>query len=138
MSEIQILRNQHVELLQTLSDFSFYLDVDKLLGNLDEAKTLQFELFSKLSIHLSIEDKVFYPRFLLHFDKGIKNLARDYIVEMGNISEELKAYRSQWPNTSEIQKKPLVFIEQTEQIFTDLKTRIEKEDEELYRLFEAL
>lgn len=130
------LRKHHKELLDTTSKLSILLQVDRLRNDAANARGLLSMLAGKLAVHLVMEDKSLYPHFLTHKDERIRSLAHQYINEMGMVRESFEAYSKRWSTSAKIQDNPEDFIKETKGILNILLKRIEKEDYELYPLFE--
>lgn len=138
ISHTKIFRDLHDKLLKIVSEISAHLNVDELSNDVSEVRGLLFKLFAMLSVHLTMEDKVLYPKLLKHPDERVKSMARRFIDEMGGIGEAVEEYKNKWSSDLEIQKNPGDFIEQTKGIFGALVKRIEKENNELYKTIEEL
>ncbi len=138
MSKTKSFRDQHNDLLKIASEISAHLNVDELSNDASEVRSLLSKLLGKLSVHLSMEDKVLYPKLLRHSDERVKSMAKRFIDEMGSIGQAVKAYKKKWPSALQIQKDPSDFIEQTKGIFDALVKRIERENNELYKVVDEL
>ena len=138
MNVTKSFRDQHDDLLKTASEIAARLNIDQLSNDASEVRNLLSELLGKLNVHLSMEDKALYPKLLNHPDEEIKSMARRFIDEMGGIGDAVKAYKTKWPHALAIQKNPGDFIEQTKGIFNALTNRIEKENNELYKIVDEL
>ncbi len=138
MSETKIFRDQHDELLKIASEISKHLSIDVLSKDAHEVRRLLSELLGNLDVHLTMEDKALYPQLLAHSDGRVKSVAGRFVYEMGGIGETLKDYRSKWRTPAAIQKDPSDFIKQTKAILDALTKRIEKENNELYKMVDEL
>ncbi len=138
MSKTKSFRDQHNDLLKIASEISAHLNVDELSNDASEVRSLLSKLLGKLSVHLSMEDKVLYPKLLGHSDERVKSMAKIFIDEMGSFGEAVKAYKKKWLSALQIQKDPSDFIEQTKGIFDALVKRIERENNELYKVVDEL
>ncbi len=138
MSETQHFREQHDDLLKIASEISAHLNVDELSNDASEVRSLLSKLLGKLTIHLAMEDKALYPRLLEYSDERIKSMAKRFIDEMGGLGEVVKSYNNTWSSALPIQKNPSDFIVQTKGIFDALAKRIERENNELYKIVDEL
>ncbi len=138
MSGTKTFRDQHDNLLKIASEISVHLNVDELLNDASEVRSLLSKLLGKLTIHLAMEDKALYPRLLEHSDERVKSMAKRFIDEMGSLGEAVNAYKNKWPSALPIQKDPSDFIDQTKGIFDALAKRIERENNELYKMVDEL
>jgi hemerythrin-like domain-containing protein len=114
------------------------LDPDRIAKDPKEIRDLLSILSGKLSIHLAMEDKSLYPELLDSPHESIRETARKYVDEMGGISGLFNEYLARWPYGATIQDHPAEFIQETRSIFTILYRRIEREDNELFPLIDAI
>ena len=138
MGSTKNFREQHEKLLTIVKEIQTYLTADKITAQADTVKNLLFQLFGKLNVHLSMEDKVLYPKLLNHANEKVKSIAQKFSDEMGGIGAAVTAYKSKWPTTASIKNDPESFIEETKKIFSALSARIEKENNELYTMVDEL
>jgi len=94
------------------------------------------QLFGKFSVHLTIEDQALYPRLAQDGNAEVRRLATAFQSEMGGLKTRFDSYRKDWPGPMAIAKDPARFVQETREILTLLKTRIEREDSQLYPLAE--
>lgn len=135
MEYIEILKNQHQGILETIKKLSLLIgDKEKKL-NLPEIYDLFSSLSNKLRLHLDMEDKILYPDLLNHSDKIQEELAQKYIEDMGSLSDIYKHYLNKWAEETEIHKDPEDFVYKTEQIIGLILDRIYNEE---YILFPQL
>ncbi len=134
MSNTQRFRDQHDDLLKIASEISSHLNVDELSNDASEARLLLSKLLGKLTIHLAMEDKALYPQMLGHSDERVRDMARKFMEEMGGLRGAVNAYKKKWSSALPIQNDPTDFISQTKGIFDALANRIEREDNELYKM----
>lgn len=138
MAKTTTLRGQHDELVRIVTKISPLLTSNKIQENAKIIRDLLSDLFGKLNVHLVIEDKSLYPGLIKNPDDNVKKVAQKFIEEMGSIGEAVKAYKQEWPTASHIQKNPNDFLEQTKGLFDALANRIERENNELYKLVDEL
>jgi hypothetical protein len=129
-----MFRDQHDDLLGIVTDISKGLNVASLSSDAAPARTLLSKLLGKLKMHLTMEDKSLYPRLMNSNDANLKAVAKKFSDEMGDIALVLADYQKNWPTAGAIQKDPASFIQQTNGIFAALGNRIERENNELYKL----
>jgi len=138
MNRTKSFRDQHDELLTLASEVSDQLNVEELSKDASEIVITLTKLLRKLHIHLAIEDKSLYPRLLEHSDETVRSMAKAFIEEMGGIAKAVKGYKAIWHDALKIQSDPTGFIEQTNGIIEALGNRIEKENNELYKIVDDL
>ncbi len=131
-------RDQHDDLQNLVNEISSRLNVDTVSNNTKEVRTLLARLFGKNSVHLAMEDKSLYPRLLDHADEHVRSLAKKFIIEMGEIGEVINSYKDQWTASSEIKNNPDAYIDHTKRILNALSIRMERENNELYKVVDDL
>jgi len=131
-------RKQHDEMLEVVKEISSHLDINNIEENIVKVRSLFITLVGKLSVHLIMEDKSLYPQLLNHDNEEIKTVAQKFINEMGNISNVLDEYKKEWIQSGNILDRPQDFIDATHELFSALGNRIERENNELYRLVDDL
>ena len=94
------------------------------------------KLFGKFSVHLTIEDQALYPRLAQNPNAEVRRMANAFQSEMGGLKGRFDAYRTAWPGPVAIAKDPARFIQETRTVLALLKTRIDREDKQLYPLAE--
>ncbi len=129
-------RRQHEEILELVNELSGYLYEQKLKNNALEARKILSKLAGALKVHLAMEDNSLYPRLLASNDKEIREVARQFIEEIGGIAPVFNNYLNKWPNPASIESNPLEFINETNELFNALKNRIYREDNILYPLID--
>ena len=125
-------------MLEIVSQITTHLNAEELAKGAKEVNQLLFTMLGKLSVHLAVEDNALYPRLLNHKDEKIRLMAKRFVNEMGDIGTAVSAYRDKWLSHTAIQCDPDTFIEETRRIFSALGTRIEKENNELYKTLDEL
>lgn len=130
------LRRQHQDVQDIVTEIAAQLETETLATRAVEVRKLLSTFFGKLRIHLSMEDDALYPRLLTHSDAEIHRVVQRFQSEMGGIAEEVERYRTKWTTASSIQQSPQEFICETNALFSALRKRIDKENQELYPLFD--
>lgn len=120
-----------------MDELSKLLDARALPDQASEARRLLSRLSGILRVHLAMEDQALYPRLAQHADEKLRTLASRYAEEMGSIQADFTDYLSRWPSRGAIAKDPEGFMKETRAVFTALRERIDREDEELYPLVDA-
>jgi len=138
MGKTENFRQQHKEMLQIANEISPLLKADQLTANANAVAQSLAKLAGKLNVHLSMEDKVLYPKLIEHQDPNVKSMANKFIDEMGKIKEVYAQYLNKWSSPEAIKKNPPDFINETKGIFEAISKRITKEDSELYALVDRL
>lgn len=128
MNNIDNLKRQHVDLLDLQKRINNQLSIDTIKVDLNEIIVLISSFVGKLKIHLISEDKNLYPNLLKSKDNNILTLAKEFIAEMGELSHEVELYQMKWHKISDVNEKPLLFIEDTRRVISNVCNRIAKEE----------
>lgn len=131
-------RRQHGEILEITERLSNLLDPYTLGKDTGGVRSMLSRLAAKLSVHLTLEDKSLYPALISHPDIEVKSAANRFISEMGNLQRAFEEYARRWGAHGAIEEAPVRFINETGEMLSALKDRIEKEDRELYALCDIL
>mgnify|MGYP001575543039 CR=1 FL=1 len=138
MGKTDNLRKQHEEMVSIVSRMSAILNRERLSKDATEMRSLLSQLAGKVSVHLAMEDKALYPHLLEHSNEIVKNMARNYMAEMGDIGNTFKGYIKKWPDPVSIQQDSDLFIKETKTVIDVLSKRIDKENRELYHTVDTL
>ena len=136
MEYIEILKNQHVDILGLINKLSSNLTGQKTAQSPVEIHNLLSKLSEKLKLHIDMENEILYPDLLDHPDRTIKEQVKKYIKDMDSLSEAYNDYLNNWTNEMLIQEKSEEFIYKTEQIIGLLLDRIYNEENILFPLLE--
>lgn len=134
MININNFMRQHNGITEELDYIDTILNKPDYESYLDDFVSHINNLAGKLKIHLISEDKFLYPNLVNGEDMGLKNMANEYIHEMGNIANTFTAFKNQINTKNKINEKLDTFIDETKSILSDIRKRISKEETELYRL----
>ena len=133
MANINNLTRQHIEILEMIYNIKELINKDLEVECSEIAKNINL-LSGKLRIHLESEDKFLYPNLLKNENEKIKNIAKCYIDEMGDILNIFNSYKNQFNTRSKIINNKDKFIINTKVTFDKIEKRMEREDRELYKL----
>lgn len=95
------------------------------------------KLSGTLRIHFAQEDRSLYPMLMASGRGGVAATARAFFDEMGQIGPQFTAYTERWCSSAAIADGWPAFCNETAALFTALKDRIRRENEELYPLADA-
>lgn len=137
-SATDAFRRQHDELLQVVGEMQRLFDVGRLATDANAARTLLSQLEVGLRVHLLMEDRAMYPKLTSHEDPTIAGIAKRYRDEMGGLTAAFGAYTKRWSTAGEIQRDAAGFISESKAIFDALRTRIERENDDLYALVDRV
>ena len=138
MTATQKYRAQHAELSALVTQIASLLNDANLSKKAAEIRDVISSLAGKLSIHLAMEDKRLYPKLMAHSDLDVRALSRRYSEEMGSLSSDFMQFNQRWLTAALIEKEPAKFGDEMTIILTALQSRIEKENNQLYKLIDEL
>lgn len=87
-----------------------------------------------LQIHLSHEDQYLYPNLLNSDKPEIRNKAKAYIDEMGNLKAVYTDFKNKYNTKSKLMSNPAAFEKEFFDVFGAVEKRMTKEDSDLYML----
>lgn len=131
-------RKQHIELLDLAVKLSGKLSKDVVIKEAGDIVSVLSQFASKLNMHLTMEDKALYPKLISSGNAKTSQIAKDYMTEMGGIKQVVEKYIHSWSLAKNIAADPEKFIQESKGIFSALKGRIDKENNVLYPLADAL
>lgn len=134
MINLENLNRQHNAIMEEISLIESEIRKGSSIINVSETALHISKLAGLLKIHSIEEDKFLYPSLLKCHDEVIRNLAKLYVNEMGNLATLYKGFRDKYNVSSKINKDLNCFLSDGKQMMEVLKGRIKKEDEELYYL----
>lgn len=135
-SKTEMFRQHHSDVRALVARIEELLDPRAVVTDAQPVASVVRELFGKFGIHLAIEDANLYPRMMAHADPRLKHTAARFQNEMGSLKTRFDDYRGRWPGPHAISRAPQAFVAETHEIVTALKRRIEREDAELYDLYD--
>jgi hemerythrin-like domain-containing protein len=131
-------KQQHDELLVIAGEISQKLKPMQVKLNAESIRSSLSALSGKLKIHVAMEDKGLYSRLAKSKDPQVKMKAQRFLEEMGGIAQVFEGYNKKWQSTEDIIADPESFIKETNQIITALAQRIDKENNELHPMVDAI
>lgn len=136
MIEIGVLKAQHQEIAEVAKQLVATLNTSALQRDASHSRSLLSTLFGKLNLHLSFEDRHFYPALLASGDEGVRARAEEFQGEIVALGQTLGEYKKRWPSAQAIQGDAMAFTEQTQKLIQALSARMTKEETRLYPLAE--
>lgn len=126
-------------LIRQHKDFYDSLKKMRLLLTNSEANSKELALIinllaGKLNIHLQSEDKFLYPKLLNNQDPKLKKIAKDFIDEMGNLSDVYSNFKVKYNTQNKILDNLNAFNKDCTNVINAIENRLEKEDTKLYVL----
>jgi iron-sulfur cluster repair protein YtfE (RIC family) len=138
MKNLDQLKRQHIEIFEVLKETKELIRD----GNYEEnsqviAKNIS-NLAGKLQMHLLNEDRFLYPSFLKSENKDLKSKAEAYTSEMGGLSDKYKEFKTKFNTKNKILADINLFKSESRNVFMAIEKRINKEDNDLYKIAEKL
>ncbi|MCR3761212.1 hemerythrin domain-containing protein [Clostridium felsineum] len=128
------LKRQHTEIHNSIKILNGFIDKKISEGDyIEVAKTVSV-LSGILKIHLQSEDRYLYPELIKSEDESIRNIAKEYIDDMGDIGKKFEEYKNKYNTRIKVCENILNFKNDTEAVIKLLVNRLNKEDEALYPL----
>src|SRR5690349_22379196 len=133
MSAWDVLRQQHVELLQLARQISILFDEEPGRRDSTRLRLNVSRWARKLEVHLTIEERLVYPRLLASPDPAMVTRAARHKEEMTMLREAMAQY-SPIRLIDELadEADSTAFTRETRRIFAFLATKFHFEDTELY------
>jgi len=97
---------------------------------------LRQEFASILIRHLKAEDRLLYPKLLRSSDPSVVQIAEFFVNEMGGLALAFREHSERW-GAYAIDSDWAGYRRETAQLLKTLKTRITREDRDLYPLCNA-
>jgi len=128
------LRVHHEELIKLSAEIIESLDPAVLEKDSVAIRKMLSKLAGKLVYHLAYEDMAVYPRLLHHPDPKVKETAKVFAGEIGELKDVFERYMRRWVCDLNIRDEPDEFVSETLYILKTVNKRIEMEDKVLYAL----
>ncbi|AKN29778.1 cation-binding protein [Clostridium carboxidivorans P7] len=134
MMNINNLVRQHEAIRENVKTIESLINKNSIENDSFEISKNINLLIGVLKVHLQSEDNFLYPELLNGDDDKLKDMAKHYIDEMGNINAELEKYKAEFNTKTKINNNIESFKNHTAEIIKVLKNRLDKEDKHLYPL----
>lgn len=138
MSNSEMLRKHHKGLAELVVELETGIAGPKDDTRIQSIRLCLPRLAGLLTIHLSMEDKVMYPKLHVHPDAKVVELSNRFFSEMEGIKGVFEGYKKKWLVPSAIESGWAEFVSDTKGLIAALRARISKEDNELYPLVDSL
>ena len=136
MISIEMLRKQHADIMEQVDTILKAIRGNEVVLNKELVQELVTKISDELRLHLLVEDDLLYPALMKDPKESIRNIAYMYVAELGGIKDTFKKYKAKWTRNEAIAESIEAFKSETEALITLLKKRIDKENNELFPLFE--
>ena len=138
MVNINNLERQHTEIKESVLKIKQGVNSNDIKVTLDILVREINTLAGKLNIHMNSEDKFLYPALIESNDKQLKEIAKQYSEEMGNIHIGFSNYKNKFNTKSKILNDVDGFLKESRGIIKLLEERVSKEDMYLYPKMKAI
>ena len=95
-SIVNNLKRQHLELTRITMALVPLFDAASLGRDASEVRLHLQSLTGVLRVHISMEDRSFYPSLLQHRDPELRNLARDFLARRDQIQSTYFDFMGRW------------------------------------------
>jgi hypothetical protein len=130
-------REHHGQIRALVARIEAKLVTEEILADAAPVAGVVRELFGKFGMHLALEDAALYPKLLASRDAELRGTAKLFQHEMGGLKARFDAYRRRWRGPTAIAGDPHGFVADTAAVLDALKTRIAREDSDLYALYDG-
>lgn len=138
MARTDMLRRQHdaavvivEEISASIYNFREARDAYAIALKLAKLKGL-------LRIHFAQEDRSLYPAMMASSDAEVAATAATFQKEMGHLGAAFESFADRWSTSAAIAANFDQFREESADLFGKLANRIERENEDLYRLADTI
>jgi hypothetical protein len=133
VSTWDILRQQHTELLQLAREIDALFSASRFSRDATRLRLKLSRWARKLEVHLTIEDRLVYPRLLESSDPAIVAKATRHKEEMRSVREALTRFEpTRLIDELADEADPTDLAQETRRIFATLASKFHFEDTELY------
>lgn len=129
MLDRECLSREHDEL--TMLAAGLVAQVAQARPDLAGLSTVRWRFNRLLLMHLAKEDKLLYPQLAQSSSARTARLAERFAAEVCGLAADYAAYMQRWP-VERIEGEWSLFGQDTRRIVAVLKTRIKREETELY------
>lgn len=137
MARTTSLRQQHDDIAQIVMQMKSIVDGGRAEAEAATVRSALNTLGGKLSVHLSMEDKVLYPVMLSSTVANAATMAKQFQTEMGGLAGAFKGFSDKWTETA-IKQNAAGFTAEAKQVISLLVDRVQRENTQLYPLADQI
>jgi hemerythrin-like domain-containing protein len=128
--QTQHYREQHEKLRKIVEE------IPTSVTQVSEAaiRGLMVKFIGTLRAHLGMEDTYLYPAMMEHPDPEIREKARSFKQEMGDLASGIETFYNKWSKAGNISTSPADFVQDWSRTRSVLLNRMDREDRDLYEL----
>lgn len=131
------LRKQHAEVIEQIGVIRALIEMPNSISGCSNIGGRLDVLAATLLLHLSLEDREYYPAFLLSHDETIRSCAERFFVEMGHLRRAFGNFREAWRSDRAMHLNFATFGRDAERVFSVIENRIQRENSILFPLWDA-
>lgn len=132
------LRAQHDEMLALASELLPWLEPGRVEDAAERIHAMLARLIGQVNVHLALEDKLLYTKLAAHGRRDVAEVARRFTAEWGSLREHVKDLERRWDEPGKLRARPVEFVDEVTSLLATAKTRIERENVEIYDLADRL
>lgn len=136
MNAVHAYRRQHGEIQAAIGTLSNLLRTHDAASRTFDIRVVLNELSSKVSDHLTLEDRILYPKLLDHGDARVRAAVEELRQELGGLHTVCDHYFKAWSNVTSIATRFPTFRSETRAMLARLEDRMRREDEVLRPVLE--
>ena len=134
MNTVQSYRRQHGEIQAAIGTLTTLLRANDAVSRTFDIRVALNELSSKVSDHLTLEDRVLYPRLREHQDARVRAAAAELQDGLNGLHTVCDHYFKAWSNVTAIAARFPTFRAETRAVLARLEERMRREDETLEKV----
>jgi hypothetical protein len=131
-SIVSNLKRQHLELTRITMSLVPLLEAAPLTRDATEVRRLLQSLTGVLKVHVSMEDRSFYPSLLQHRDPQLRAMAKDFLARRDQIQTTYFDFIARWSNPGDIERDAPTFIASAREVLFTLGQRMVEEDTDFH------
>ena len=128
MNAVHAYRRQHGEIEAAIDTLSALLRAQDAPSRTFDIRVVLNDLSSKVSDHLTHEDRILYPKLLEHDDARVRAAAAELRDELNGLHTVCDHYFAAWSNVSTIALRFQTFRSETRHVMARLQERMRRED----------
>lgn len=131
MNAVHAYRRQHGEIQAAIGTLSNLLRAQDAVSRTFDIRVVLNELSSKVNDHLTLEDRVLYPKLKEHQDARVRAAAAELQGELNGLHTVCDHYFKAWSSVATIAARFPTFRSETRAVLARLQDRMRREDEAL-------
>jgi hypothetical protein len=133
-SIVNNLKRQHLELTRITMALVPLFEPAPLTRDATDVRRLLQALTGVLKVHVSMEDRSFYPSLLQHRDGQLRAMATEFLARRDQIQTTYFDFVGRWGEPGHIERDAGGFIAEAREVLLTLGQRMVQEDMEFHPL----